>query len=73
MSVECIMVKFDGFYSWELTYLANYAKLSHFQLFSINFMQEKAQNHILLAPDLLHPSEKAEICREISFTIRMIF
>ena len=38
MSVECIMVKFDGFYSLELTYLANYAKISYFQLFSIHFI-----------------------------------
>ena len=27
MSFECIMVKFDGFYSLELTYLANNAKI----------------------------------------------
>ena len=59
------MVKFDGFYSLELTYLANYAKISHFQLFSIHFIQEKAQNHILLAPDLA--SEEAEICRVTFF------
>ena len=38
MSVECIMVKFDGFYLLELIYLANYAKISHFQLFSIHFI-----------------------------------
>ena len=63
MFVECIMIKFDGFYLLELAYLANYAKISHFQLFYIHLMQEMAQNHILPTPDLFHPSEKAEICR----------
>ena len=67
MSLECIMVVFDGLYSLELLYLANYAKTSHFQLFSMHFIQEMAQNHILLALDLFHPSEKAEIRRGTFF------
>ena len=38
ISVECIMVKVDGFYSLELLYLADYAKISQFELFSIHFI-----------------------------------
>ena len=39
ISVVCIMVVFDGFYSLKLTYLVKYAKIfSHFQLFSIHFI-----------------------------------
>ena len=72
MSVECIMVVFDDFYSMELIYLANYAKISLFQLFSIHFIQGRAQNYIFLASDLFHPSEKAEICRG-TFIIWMTF
>ena len=37
LSVECIMVVFDDFYSLELIYLVNYGKINHLQLFSIHF------------------------------------
>ena len=33
ISVDCIMVVFDSFYSLELIYLANYANISHYQAF----------------------------------------
>ena len=38
MSTECIMVDLDGFQSLELLYMAKYAKISHFQLFSMHFI-----------------------------------
>ena len=38
MSVEFIMVKYDGFCSLELIYLANYSKISYFQLLFIYFI-----------------------------------
>ena len=55
------------FIHWNMTYLSNYAKISHFQLLSIHFIQSKTQNHILLAPNLFHPSEKAEFCKGTFF------
>ena len=47
MSIECIMVDFDSFQLLELRYLAKYAKISHCYLFSIHFIQDMAQSHIL--------------------------
>ena len=61
------MVIFDGFYSLELIYLADYAKIINFQLFPVHFINEMAQNHILPSPNLFHPLENADICRETFF------
>ena len=61
------MVVFDSFYSLKLLILTNYAKISHFQPFSIHFIEGMAQNYILPTPNMFHPSEKAELCRGTFF------
>ena len=72
MSVECIMVVFDGSYLLELIYLAKYAKISHFQLFSIHSMWKWLKLTFCLLPTCSTPQRKLEFAGELSFTIRMI-
>ena len=72
MSLECIMVVFDGFYSLELIYLVNYAQISHFSCFPYILYRKLVKITFCLLPTCSIPHRKLKFAREVYFTIRMI-
>ena len=72
MYVECIMAVFDGFYSMKLIYLANYAKISDFQLFPKHLHTKWLKITFSYFPACFTTQRMLNFTVELYFTIKTI-